>query len=56
MRLFEDHAFLIFLGLLAALLTYVVCVLFGKPVDERIVGTIGVGLSGGLLGFANRPK
>ena len=56
MRLFEDHAFLIFLGMLAALLTYLVCVIVGKPVDERIIGTIAVGLAGGLLGFANRPK
>ena len=56
MRLFDDHAFLIFLGLIAALATYLVVVIVGKPVDERIIGTIAIGLATGLLGFANRPK
>jgi hypothetical protein len=56
MKLFDDHAFLIFLGLALVLVCYTVIVIIGKPVDERIIGTIAVGLSGGLLGFAkNRP-
>jgi len=55
MKLFQDHAFLIFLGLALVILCYTVIVVIGKPIDDRIVGTIGVGLAGGLLGFANRP-
>jgi hypothetical protein len=52
MKLFEDHAFLIFLGLLAVVVCYMVIVIVGRPVDERIIGTIAVGLASGLLGFA----
>jgi len=54
MKLFEDHAFLIFLGLVLVIVCYAVIVSIGKPVDDRIIGTIGVGLAGGLLGFANK--
>lgn len=52
MKLFEDHAFLIFLALLFVLAIYAIIVLAGKPVDERIIGIIGLGLATGLLGFA----
>jgi len=52
MKLFESHAFLIFLGLMIALTCYTVIVIVGKPVDDRVIGTIGVGLAGGLLGLA----
>jgi len=55
MKLFQDHAFLIFLGLAVVILCYTVIVVIGKPIDDRIIGTIGVGLACGLLGFANRP-
>ena len=54
MKLFEDHAFLIFLALVVVIVSYGVIVIVGKPIDDRIIGTIGVGLAGGLLGFANR--
>ena len=54
MKLFEDHAFLIFLALVVVLACYTAIVSIGKPVDDRIIGTIAVGLAGGLLGFANR--
>jgi hypothetical protein len=54
MKLFEDHAFLIFLGLALVIGCYTVIVIVGKPIDDRVIGTIAVGLSGGLLGFANK--
>ena len=54
MKLFEDHAFLIFLGLVLVIACYTAVVVVGKPVDDRIIGTIAVGLAGGLLGFANK--
>jgi len=52
MKLLEDHAFLIFLAFMAVLICYTVIVLAGKPVDERIIGIMGLGLATGLLGFA----
>jgi hypothetical protein len=55
MKLFEDHAFLIFLALVIVLVCYTVLVIAGKPIDERIIGIIGLGLATGLLGFANKP-
>jgi len=54
MKLFQSHAFLIFLALCLVIIAYGVIVIVGKPIDDRIIGTIGVGLAGGLLGFANR--
>ena len=54
MKLFEDHAFLIFLGLMVVIVCYTLIVIVGKPIDDRIIGTIAVGLAGGLLGFANK--
>ena len=54
MKLFQSHAFLIFLGLVGTLTVYAVIDLAGRPIDDRVIGTIGVGLAGGLLGFANR--
>ena len=56
MKLFNDHAFLIFLALVAVLIVYAAIDLAGRQIDERIIGTIGVGLAGGLLGFANKNK
>lgn len=56
LSLFRDHAFLIFLGLLLVIVCYTIIVIVGKPVDDRIVGTIAVGLAGGLLGFANKQS
>jgi hypothetical protein len=54
MKIFEDHAFLIFAALDVVLIVYAIIVLAGKPVDERIIGIIGLGLATGLLGFANK--
>jgi hypothetical protein len=54
MKLFGDHAFLIFAALVVVLIVYAIIVLAGKPVDERIIGIIGLGLATGLLGFANK--
>jgi len=51
MKVFDDHAVLIFLALVAVLICYTVIVLAGKPIDDRIVGIIGLGLATGLLGF-----
>ena len=56
MRMFKDHAFLIFLALVAVLIVYAAIDLAGRQIDERIIGTIGVGLAGGLLGFANKSR
>lgn len=49
MKLFEDHAFLLLVTFVATLIVYLVLSITGKPVDERIVGTIAVGALGGLL-------
>jgi hypothetical protein len=56
MKIFEDHAFLIFAALVVVLIVYAIIVLAGKPIDERIIGIIGLGLATGLLGFANKRK
>jgi hypothetical protein len=56
MKLFDDHAFLLFLALLAILASYVVVVLCGKPVDERIIGLGFVVVIGALAGRADSRK
>ena len=56
MKLFDDHAFLLFLALLAILISYVVVVLCGKPVDERIIGLGFVVVIGALAGRSDSRK
>jgi len=55
MKLFQDHAFLIFLGLAVVILCYTVIVVIGKPIDDRIIGTIGVALTDSSRNRAARP-
>ena len=56
MKLFEDHAFLIFVTLLSVLAAYVIIVVAGKPIDERIIGIGFVTLVGALAGRADSRK
>ena len=56
MKLFDDHAFLLFLALVAILISYVVVVLCGKPVDERIIGLGFVVVIGALAGRSDSRK
>lgn len=55
MKLFEDHAFLLFLALLTVIISYTVIVIVGKPIDERLIGVGFVTLIGALAGRADRP-
>lgn len=50
MKLFEDHAFLLFLALMGVLICYTINVVVGKPIDERIIGIGFVTLVGALAG------
>lgn len=52
MKLLEDHAFLLLIALLSILVAYVVVVLSGSPVDERIIGVGFVVTIGALAGLA----
>jgi hypothetical protein len=52
MKLLEDHAVLLLIALLAIIVAYVVIVLAGKPVDERIIGVGFVVTIGALAGLA----
>jgi hypothetical protein len=56
MKLFEDHAFLLFLALVGVILSYTVITILGKPVDERIIGIGFVALIGALAGRADAKK
>lgn len=56
MKLFDDHAFLLFLALLTVLLSYTIITIVGKPVDEKIVGVGFVVLIGALAGLAKSNK
>lgn len=49
MKLLDDHAVLLLVAFVLTLIVYMVLSLTGKPVDERIIGTIAVGALGGLL-------
>jgi len=50
MKLFQDHAFLLFCGLVLVVASYTVIVIVGKPVDERLMGIGFVALIGALAG------
>ncbi len=56
MKLFDDHAFLLFLALFLVLLSYVIITIAGKPVDEKIIGVGFVALVGALAGRADAKK
>lgn len=56
MRLFDDHAFLLFLALLAVLGCYTIITITGKPIDEKIVGVGFVALVGALAGRADSHR
>jgi hypothetical protein len=56
MKLFEDHAFLLFLALLLVLLSYTIITIVGKPVDEKIIGVGFVVLVGALAGRADAKR
>jgi hypothetical protein len=56
MKLFEDHAFLLFLALLIVIASYTIIVIVGKPVDERLMGIGFVALIGALAGRADSNK
>ncbi len=55
-RLFDDHAFLLFLALVLVVLSYTVITVLGKPVDERIIGVGFVALVGALAGRADAKR
>ncbi len=55
-RLFDDHAFLLFLALSLVVICYTVITILGKPVDERIIGVGFVALIGALAGRADAKK
>jgi hypothetical protein len=54
--LFDDHAFLLFIALVAVILSYTIITIAGKPVDERIIGIGFVALIGALAGRADAKK
>jgi len=56
MKLFEDHAFLLFLALVLVVASYTIITIAGKPVDEKIVGIGFVALIGALAGRADAKK
>jgi len=56
MKLFEDHAFLLFLALLIVMASYTVIVIVGKPVDDRLIGIGFVALIGALAGRSDAKK
>ncbi len=56
MKLFEDHAFLLFGALVLVIISYTVITIAGKPVDERIIGIGFVALVGALAGRADAKK
>lgn len=49
-----DHVLLLLIAFLATLGCYTALALTGNPVDEKIIGTIGVGLFGALAGAAQK--
>ncbi len=55
-RLFDDHAFLLFLALALVVVSYTIITILGKPVDERIIGVGFVALVGALAGRADAKK
>lgn len=56
MKLFEDHAFLLFVSLVCVIAAYVIIVIAGKPVDERLMGIGFVALVGALAGRSDAKK
>jgi hypothetical protein len=56
MKLFEDHAFLLFAALLLVLASYTIITIVGRPVDEKIIGVGFVVLVGALAGRADGKK
>lgn len=56
MRIFEDHAFLLFLALVLVVASYTIITIAGKPVDEKIIGIGFVALVGALAGRADAKK
>ena len=56
MKLFNDHAFLLFLGLVMVIVSYTIIVIVGKPVDDRLIGIGFVTLIGALAGRADARK
>ncbi len=55
-RLFDDHAFLLFIALALVVVSYTIITVLGKPVDERIIGVGFVALIGALAGRADAKK
>ncbi len=55
-RLFDDHAFLLFLALFLVLLSYTIITIVGRPVDEKIIGVGFVALVGALAGRADAKR
>ncbi len=56
MKLFDDHAFLLFIALFLVLLSYTVITIVGRPVDEKIIGVGFVALVGALAGRSDAKK
>jgi hypothetical protein len=56
MKLFEDHAFLLFAALLLVVVSYTIITIVGRPIDERIIGVGFVVLVGALAGRADPRK